>query len=97
MSDEPKHKSPFAHLGPTPIERRYKDKQPPKVSAKEKIAKAVESGLVEVGVSDSLKRANPAKKKMGRPATVGKPWEAEGISKAGYYKRRKKAASKGAE
>jgi len=30
------------------------------------------------------------KKKRGRPKTGEKPWEAEGISKAGYYKRKKK-------
>lgn len=86
MTEKPSKPSPNACLGPSPIERRYKAAVIEHVSvdeAKDRLSKAIERGVVKVGTSSNLKRT-------GRPSTTGKPWEALGISRQAYYKRKKK-------
>jgi hypothetical protein len=70
----------------------------PPVRAKEKTVteekRPVEDRNFETASGATVKLEVPAKS-SGRPATTGKPWEAEGISRQAWYKRQKK--SKGAE
>jgi hypothetical protein len=98
--DDKSRESPLAHLGLSGIARRFApvstegasvDSQAPFKGVPSPRERAVE---VTRKPGDRIKKAKAAlagaKSKGGRPATVGKPWEALGISRAAYYKRQKK-------
>jgi hypothetical protein len=84
MAKEP-YKDPFANLPPR---RLFVEAASPPAPAK------ITTRVAPAQKLDEAKAAlDDAKSKGGRPVTVGKPWEALGISRAAYYKRQRKEQS----
>jgi hypothetical protein len=77
----------FEHLGQPGIGRRFSagDASPPAkpIAAKEAIARVEAEKKSKIVAKKSLDKG-------GRPSTTGKPWEALGISRQAYYKRKAK-------
>jgi len=89
MDKTEKKPDPFSRLGPPSIARRFL-LMPGKDPKRERAAlvEAVEKVLAEARQKTAT--ASPPKKHAGgRPVTVGKPWEAEGIPRTTWYRRRK--------
>ena len=77
----------FEHLGPPGIGRRFSAapaSSPAKpIAAKEAISRVETEKKAKIA-------AKKHRDKGGRPSTTGKPWEALGISRQAYYKRKAK-------
>jgi hypothetical protein len=67
----------------------------PSARTKDKAVKVEEDRPIEAKnfetASGSTVEVKVPVKNAGRPATTGKPWEAEGISRQAWYKRQKKS------
>ena len=97
---EDKKPERFSNLGPPGMARRFGMVPSYDVALKRAIADAMAEGtgfvkvtsdsVVHVPTKDVIAKPDKPKGKRGRPKATGqKPWEAEGISRALWYRRKK--------
>ena len=96
MDKTEKKPDPFSHLGPPSMARRFglvsTEEDPTRKHEKAALVEAVEKVLTEA--REKTAASPPKKHAGGRPVTVGKPWEAEGIPRTTWYRRKREKAAK---